>query len=160
MRKDTLVLRMLMCAVIASAALGCREHRTPPAGGGGTGGPDPMRAGGSRGGGRLRDGSTTGGTGGGAGTGGSGGNPASDAPGQRRHHRRGRAGHGRPRRAHHLRPGCGMGEVCVNGQCVSPCLPGQTNCPSGCSDLPTDPANCGMCGKACPAGQFCCAASA
>jgi hypothetical protein len=156
MRKDTLVLRLLMCAVIAGAALGCREHRTPPPGGGGTGGPDTMRTGGSGGGG-FRDGSTTGGTGGGAagGSGGSGGTPATDAP----------ASDGTtdveepdmvvPDVPITCDPACGMGEVCVNGQCVSPCLPTQTNCPSGCSELPTDPANCGMCGRACPAGQFC-----
>src|SRR6185436_10124530 len=80
MRKDTLVLRMLMCAVIAGAALGCREHRTPPVGGGGTGGPAPMRTGGA-GGAAARDGGGTGGTGGSVvSTGGSGGNPTSDAP--------------------------------------------------------------------------------
>ena len=157
MRKDTLVVRLLMCAVIAGAALGCREHRMPPTGGGGTGGPDTMRTGGSGGGGGLRDGSTTGGTGGGAagGSGGSGGTPATDAP----------ASDGTsdveepdmvvPDVPITCDPACAMGEVCVNGQCVSPCLPTQTNCPSGCSELPTDPANCGMCGRACPAGQFC-----
>jgi hypothetical protein len=52
-------------------------------------------------------------------------------------------------------PGCLPAEVCVDGQCVSPCLPGQTNCPSGCADLLTDPASCGMCGKACLPGEFC-----
>ena len=153
MRTDTLVLRILMCAVIAGAALGCRDHRMPPVATGGTG-PDPVRTGGS-GGSAGRGGS--GGSGGSVigGTGGTAGKPATDAPASDATDDVEEPDMVVPDVPITCDPACAMGEVCVNGQCVSPCLPGQTNCPSGCSELPTDPANCGMCGRACPAGQFC-----
>lgn len=60
---------------------------------------------------------------------------------------------------------CAPGEACANsggsqvctcnGQGV--CADGQTCCqtPAGCQDLNTDPANCGACGRACPAGFAC-----
>ncbi len=35
------------------------------------------------------------------------------------------------------------------------CLTGQTNCSGTCRDLQTDVAHCGMCGRACAAGQVC-----
>jgi hypothetical protein len=52
-------------------------------------------------------------------------------------------------------PACDPGEVCMMGQCVLVCTPGQAKCPSGCADLQIDGANCGMCGRTCAAGQFC-----
>jgi hypothetical protein len=38
------------------------------------------------------------------------------------------------------------------------CPSGQTLCGTSCSDLSSDPAHCGSCGKACPSGNFCTAA--
>ena len=35
------------------------------------------------------------------------------------------------------------------------CIGEKTTCPSGCTDLKTDPQNCGLCGKACPPGENC-----
>ncbi|MFT5357808.1 MAG: hypothetical protein ACI9KE_005045 [Polyangiales bacterium] len=54
-------------------------------------------------------------------------------------------------------PACEGGETCVSGDCMpmSVCGPdgtcdvGQSCCPSGCSALPTDPTNCGTCGRDC-----------
>jgi formylglycine-generating enzyme required for sulfatase activity len=46
----------------------------------------------------------------------------------------------------------------VNGVCTGPacgCAAGQTNCGGTCRDLQSDPADCGMCGRACTAGQMC-----
>ncbi len=64
--------------------------------------------------------------------------------------------------------GCGMtcdpSQVCSRGQCNALCTASQTACmlPSGeagpsvfCVDTKTDNANCGGCGKACPAEQTC-----
>jgi hypothetical protein len=48
---------------------------------------------------------------------------------------------------------CGVGEVCSQGHCV--CGPGRTQCGDSCVDLALDDANCGMCGKACAAGESC-----
>ena len=44
---------------------------------------------------------------------------------------------------------------CRNGQCQQVCLPGWTACAAGCAHLPSDRWNCGMCGRACGAGEYC-----
>jgi Cys-rich repeat protein len=54
---------------------------------------------------------------------------------------------------------CASGQVCDGGVCRSETLPmcpsGQTRCGAACVTLQTDAANCGMCARACPAGQAC-----
>ena len=45
------------------------------------------------------------------------------------------------------------GSTCVAGACT--CDPGFTACNGVCVELQVDPANCGSCGNACPASQFC-----
>src|SRR5262249_11383621 len=55
------------------------------------------------------------------------------------------------------RPVC-HGEVCMNS--APACAPGRTPCGTpggclGCRNLDEDPANCGMCGRACSAGEAC-----
>jgi hypothetical protein len=52
-------------------------------------------------------------------------------------------------------PACSATEVCKDGQCTSVCHDGEALCKNGCSDLMTDPLNCGHCEKPCAAGQFC-----
>jgi hypothetical protein len=52
-------------------------------------------------------------------------------------------------------PACGTGQACNNGQCESVCAAGQTVCKSGCSDLSTDPKNCGVCEKNCQLNEYC-----
>jgi hypothetical protein len=64
---------------------------------------------------------------------------------------------------------CDPSKVCSRGQCNDICTPAQTACPlSGgneggpgvfCVNTKTDNANCGACGKACPAEQTCAAGS-
>lgn len=47
---------------------------------------------------------------------------------------------------------CAGGEVCnPSGQCVCPV----SECAETCVDTNTDPANCGQCGRACGAGEYC-----
>lgn len=58
---------------------------------------------------------------------------------------------------------CGKSEVCVkqgtgsscacNG--VAKCTGATTCCSNGCKNLSDDPANCGVCGRACASGQSC-----
>jgi hypothetical protein len=59
---------------------------------------------------------------------------------------------------------CPADQNCVAGTCVplttgpgaaSPCRAGLTECGGTCVDLGSDPAHCGACGNACPAGDFC-----
>lgn len=54
---------------------------------------------------------------------------------------------------------CRTGEVCGANGCVCNggpgCDGGQSCCPSGCTDLQGDRANCGTCGHACADGQDC-----
>lgn len=59
---------------------------------------------------------------------------------------------------------CPAGLRCIGGTCyadmsglplINTCLVGYTDCGSGCTDLQSDPANCGSCGYACPSGQVC-----
>ncbi|MCC6791328.1 MAG: cellulase family glycosylhydrolase [Thermomicrobiales bacterium] len=54
-------------------------------------------------------------------------------------------------------PGPGQSSIgqCVGGQCQIVCEPGYYDCGQGCSDLLSDPFNCGSCWNACPPGQFC-----
>jgi hypothetical protein len=52
-------------------------------------------------------------------------------------------------------PPCGAGMACNNGQCESICQTGQMVCKSGCSDVTTDPANCGQCEMACKPSEYC-----
>lgn len=49
------------------------------------------------------------------------------------------------------------GSVDPNADAAAPalCGPGTTQCGARCVDVNVDPANCGACGKACPAGQVC-----
>lgn len=48
---------------------------------------------------------------------------------------------------------CCNGLVCRTGKCA--CASGKTICGARCRNLKTDPANCGSCGFACPAGAVC-----
>lgn len=48
---------------------------------------------------------------------------------------------------------CCNGAACIDGGCADACRSGLTRCGSGCTDLLTDPANCGSCGAACPTGN-------
>lgn len=50
---------------------------------------------------------------------------------------------------------CPPGTACMNGACVGTCAPGMANCGDMCSDLATDPNNCGLCGAVCAAGESC-----
>src|SRR5262249_47417472 len=45
------------------------------------------------------------------------------------------------------------GSTCTGGTCV--CAPTQTQCPGGCSEIISDPNNCGACGNPCPANKVC-----
>jgi hypothetical protein len=45
--------------------------------------------------------------------------------------------------------------VCSAGQCALTCVGGTSLCGGACVDTKLDAANCGACGKACPAGQVC-----
>lgn len=49
---------------------------------------------------------------------------------------------------------CCDGFACSNGTCKSVCAAGEVLCPDGnrCSDLTSDPTNCGACGNACSTG--------
>ena len=53
------------------------------------------------------------------------------------------------------------GDICTNGVCAGTCISGRTDCGSlnfsgqRCSDLQTDPNNCGVCSNQCSAGQTC-----
>jgi hypothetical protein len=50
----------------------------------------------------------------------------------------------------------GRAKVSVNfDDAGAECAVGTIFCPSGCANLATDPANCGSCGAACPAGSSC-----
>jgi hypothetical protein len=55
--------------------------------------------------------------------------------------------------------GPGAVATCVNGQCGFGCSPGLVNCDgnaaTGCTNLMTDPSNCGACGLACASSQAC-----
>lgn len=52
---------------------------------------------------------------------------------------------------------CGAGQTCTGGDCLaSSCPDGQVRCDGACVDTATNDANCGACGKACPAGSGCC----
>jgi len=48
---------------------------------------------------------------------------------------------------------CTGGSVCHNGNCF--CPSSKTKCGASCSDLTSDPNNCGQCGVVCPAGGSC-----
>jgi hypothetical protein len=50
---------------------------------------------------------------------------------------------------------CAPGQECVQGQCNTSCVIGQTACDGACRDLATDRAHCGRCGNACGAGEVC-----
>lgn len=148
---------VLVCAALAWVAAGCRENLPMPApgttdtgaGGGAGGGGGPNGTGGAAGAGTGGSAGTAGGAGGRGGAGP--GSDGPDAPGDLEE-----PGPDLPGDVPvTCEPACAAAEVCVDGQCVNPCLPGQTNCPAGCADLQTDPASCGMCGKACAAGEFC-----
>jgi hypothetical protein len=50
----------------------------------------------------------------------------------------------------------GVFTYCENGQCVAPqCPAGTTDCSNYCADLMTSAVHCGVCGKACAAGETC-----
>lgn len=48
---------------------------------------------------------------------------------------------------------CGSGFTCVNGKCA--CSAPRTACGNACTDLSSDPNNCGSCGSICPPGATC-----
>jgi len=58
---------------------------------------------------------------------------------------------------------CTTGDTCVNGNCTAPascnggpvCTGLEQCCKSGCTDIDTDPANCGGCGMTCAAADTC-----
>jgi hypothetical protein len=50
---------------------------------------------------------------------------------------------------------CAPGQECVQGQCNTSCVIGQTECSGTCRDLATDGAHCGRCENACAAGEVC-----
>src|SRR5208283_5137085 len=58
---------------------------------------------------------------------------------------------------------CPTGDTCVGGNCTPPascdggpvCTGVKQCCASGCSNVNTDPANCGSCGNACAPGDTC-----
>jgi hypothetical protein len=52
---------------------------------------------------------------------------------------------------------CGVGQVCVAGQCAPAegCADGLVLCGQACVDLASDEANCGACGAACASGETC-----
>jgi hypothetical protein len=54
--------------------------------------------------------------------------------------------------------GCPTGQVCSQGQCKLNCGTGENKCGSICTDVKTDPKNCGQCGNACGIGFACKAA--
>lgn len=51
--------------------------------------------------------------------------------------------------------GTGASGTCQNGACVHQCTGGLTDCSGVCKHLPSDPANCGQCGKTCAAPRVC-----
>jgi stigma-specific protein Stig1 len=56
-------------------------------------------------------------------------------------------------------PTCGVGEQCLNNECIagncSDDCRGNACCDGGCVDLRTDPGNCGSCGTTCECGKLC-----
>jgi hypothetical protein len=50
--------------------------------------------------------------------------------------------------------GCGPGKVCQVGACR--CAPGSDTCGKICTELQSDPSNCGSCGRVCGSGRDCC----
>ncbi|MGH3264334.1 MAG: hypothetical protein ACRDNS_20330, partial [Trebonia sp.] len=57
---------------------------------------------------------------------------------------------------------CSAGETCVTSAsatsrpyCKRECPDGQTKCQDGCTDLQSDPKNCGTCGHVCVGGSHC-----
>jgi hypothetical protein len=50
---------------------------------------------------------------------------------------------------------CAPGQECVQAQCNTSCVIGQTACDGACRDLATDRAHCGRCGNTCEAGEVC-----
>ncbi len=63
--------------------------------------------------------------------------------------------------------GCPKGDTCVGGNCTAPascdggpvCMGKDQCCGTGCTDIDTDPNNCGGCKKPCPPGDTCVAAT-
>lgn len=51
--------------------------------------------------------------------------------------------------------GCPTGQVCSQGQCKLNCASGENKCGSICTDVKTDPKNCGQCGNPCSTGFVC-----
>lgn len=51
-------------------------------------------------------------------------------------------------------PACAPGQVCSDGTCITPCGSGDIMCNGGCTDITSDPNNCGGCGIVCDSG-FC-----
>ncbi len=45
--------------------------------------------------------------------------------------------------------------LCSAGDCVASCAEGEAECDGSCTDLATDPLNCGACSNVCGAGQLC-----
>ncbi|HKI31088.1 MAG TPA: PqqD family peptide modification chaperone [Gemmataceae bacterium] len=50
---------------------------------------------------------------------------------------------------------CGSGGQVCNAQGACGCPPRKTECNGTCTDLSSDPLNCGTCGTVCPTGQTC-----
>jgi hypothetical protein len=48
---------------------------------------------------------------------------------------------------------CNTNFTCSGGTCA--CKAPFTKCSGACTDVQSDPNNCGQCGTACPAGQSC-----